>query len=296
MRIFSFVLGVMMAVQCVPAFAATHDLSKSARSFDFSNDSSNGLVQKAWASLASSDLEATEAYVHKTDQYYASKAKEMQSRLQDYASGSKENIFKYWALNDVGTAWFILGEAYRMSGNKEEAIRSFNKVISDFSYSQCWDIKGWFWKPAQAAKEKIAMIQSGLNLDFGDYTSSTLVQKAWASLATNDLKGVEAYVNKTDDLYASKAKEMQGSLLDYASGNNDEIFKYWALNDVGTAWFILGEAYRNAGQNENATRAYNKVINEFSFAQCWDPQGWFWNPMEAAQQKLMQVGINPVSI
>jgi len=286
MKILGVVLSCLLVVNFVPAFAAT------GRSFDFNDESSNALVQKAWGSLAAKDLEAVEAYAAKTNEIYANKAKAMQISLQDYASGSNAQIFKYWALNDVSTAWFILGKAYRNAGKKDEAIKAFNMVINSFSYGQCWDTKGWFWKPAQAAKEEIAMIQSGSNLDFGDYTSSTLVQKAWASLAAKDLKSVEAYVNKADEFYSSKAKEMQAGLQTFATGTNEQIFKYWALNDVGTAWFILGEAYGNAGKKEQATQAYNKVINEYSFAQCWDTHGWFWNPTEAAQQKLVELGIN----
>jgi len=134
--------------------------------------------------------------------------------------------------------------------------------------------------------------KSGSKLDFGDYTSTTLAQKAWGSLAAKDLKAVEVYVNKADELYAKKAKEMQMGLKDYASGDNKNIFKYWALNDVGTAWFILGQAYQDAGKKEQATQAYKKVVNEYSFAQCWDPKGWFWKPSEAAQKKLAELGVS----
>jgi hypothetical protein len=28
------------------------------------------------------------------------------------------------------------------------------------------------------------------------------------------------------------------------------------------------------------------LIDEFSYAQCWDPQGWFWKPAEAAAEKV----------
>jgi len=44
------------------------------------------------------------------------------------------------------------------------------------------------------------MMASGLNLDFGDYKSNTLIQKAWAALAANDLNAVTAYVNKASEL------------------------------------------------------------------------------------------------
>ena len=80
-----------------------------------------------------------------------------------------------------------------------------------------------------------------------------------------------------------------GSLKEYAWESKDKIFSYWALNDVGTALFILGEAYQNAGKKEDATKAYKRVINEFSYSQCWDTNGWFWKPAEAAQQKLAEL-------
>ena len=95
-----------------------------------------------------------------------------------------------------------------------------------------------------------------------------------------------AYVNKCIDLYSPNAKEMQDSLTEYPWESKEEIFSYWALNDVGTCLFIKGEAFRNAGQKEEAQEAFKKLVDEYYYAQCWDPQGWFWKPAEAAQQKL----------
>ena len=130
------------------------------------------------------------------------------------------------------------------------------------------------------------------NFDLNDESSSALVQKAWSSLKAKDLEAVEAYVNKTDKFYSVKARAMQASLQTYATGSNEKIFKYWALNDVGTAWFILGQAYQNAGKDQQAAKAYNKVIKDYSFAQCWDPHGFFWNPTEAAQQRLADLNVS----
>ena len=85
----------------------------------------------------------------------------MEASLKDYASGTNDQIFKYWALNDVGTAYFIQGEAYRAAGMNKEAIAAYKKVISDYSYSQCWDIGGWFWKPAEGAKPRLDFLLTG---------------------------------------------------------------------------------------------------------------------------------------
>jgi len=244
------------------------------------------LVTKAWGALAQNDIESVLAYTNKCISLYGAQAGKMQAGLKDYASGSNDAIFKNWALNDIATSYFIQGEAYRAANMKDEAKEAYNKVLNDYSFGQTWDPKGWFWKPAEAAKEKLDMMAAGVNWDFGDHASSTLVQKAWAALAANDLKAVEAYANKTVQLYAGKAKEMQASLKEYPWESKEKTLSYWALNDVGTALFILGEAYQNAGKKDAATSAYKRVINEFFYAQCWDPGGWFWKPSEAAQQKL----------
>ncbi len=253
---------------------------------NFGDYRSTTLATKAWAALAQKDIESVLAYTNKCISLYAAQAAKMQAGMKDYASGSNDAIFKNWALNDVATCYFIQGEAYRAANMKDEAKEAYNKVVKDYSFGQTWDTKGWFWKPADAAKEKLDMMAAGVNWDFGDYTSSTLVQKAWAALAANDLKAVEAYANKAVQLYAGKAKEMQASLKEYPWESKEKILSYWALNDVGSALFILGEAYQNAGKKEDAAKAYKRVINEFFYAQCWDPGGWFWKPSEGAQQKL----------
>jgi len=256
---------------------------------NFGDYRSSTLVGKAWAALAQNDIESVLAYTNKCISLYAAQAVKMQAGLKDYATGSNDDIFKYWALNDVATSYYIQGEAYRAANMKDEAKEAYNKILQDYSFGQTWDTKGWFWKPAEAAKEKLDMIASGANYDFGDYSSSTLVQKAWAALAANDLKSVQVYANKTIDLYAGKAKEMQASLKEYAWESKEKTMSYWALNDVGTALFILGEAYQNAGKKDDAVKAYKRVINEFFYAQCWDTGGWFWKPSEAAQQKLAEL-------
>ena len=122
--------------------------------------------------------------------------------------------------------------------------------------------------------------------NFGDYRSSTLVTKGWEALAANDIEAVLAYTNKCIELYAGQAKKMQESLNEYPAGDDQKIFGFWALNDVATAYYIQGETYRKAGMNEEAKEAYQKVINEYKFGQCWDTQGWFWKPAEAAAEKL----------
>jgi tetratricopeptide (TPR) repeat protein len=262
---------------------------RQALAYNFGDYRSSTLASKAWEALANDDLEAVLAYTNKCLELYGEQGQKMQASLTDYPTGSNDDIFAYWALNDCATVLFIQGEAYRKAKMNDEAVKAYKELIDKYSYGQCWDPKGWFWKPAEAAKEKIAMIESGSDLDFGDYTSQTLTVKAWQALADKDLDAVLAYTNKCLELYEEKAKEMQASLTEYPWESKDKIFSYWALNDVGTCLFIQGEAYSNAGKIDEAKAAYKKLVDDYYFAQCWDPKGWFWKPAEAAQQKLEEL-------
>ncbi|HQO57773.1 MAG TPA: tetratricopeptide repeat protein [Candidatus Omnitrophota bacterium] len=267
-------VGVSLAIP-VPAAA-----------YNFGDYRSVTLITNAWQALGENDLEAVLAYTNKCVELYAEQAKKMQASLTAYPTGTNDEIFSYWALNDIATGLFIQGEAYRKAKMTDEAVKAYQTVVDEYTYGQCWDPKGWFWKPAEASKEKIAMIESGSNLDFGDYTSMTLTVKGWEALANKDLDSVIAYTNKCLELYEAKAKEMQESMTEYAWESKDKIFSYWALNDVGTCLFIRGEAYLNAGNKEEAKKNFKKLVDDYYFSQCWDPKGWFWKPAEGAQQKL----------
>lgn len=123
--------------------------------------------------------------------------------------------------------------------------------------------------------------------NYGDFSSQTLVAKAWEALNSNNLDAVLAYTNKCLELYEEEAKTMQASLSDFPRGSKEEIItQWWALNDVATALYIQAEAYNKAGKAEEAKEVYSKVISEFTFGQCLGEEGWFWKPSEAAKEKL----------
>ena len=265
-------------------------LPTSASAYNFGDFRSETLATKAWGALAEGDIEAVLAYTNKCLELYTEQAAGMQKSLTGYASGSNDEIFSYWALNDVATSLFIKGEAYRKVNMKDEALEAYQRIINEFSYGQTWDPNGWFWKPAEAAKEKVAMIKSGSNLDFGDYTSSFMTTQAWKALDASDYESVMTYANKVIEMYSDQAKKMQSSLTEYPWESKDKIFSYWALNDVGTSLYIKGEALKRQGNSAEAKEAFSDLVDEYFFAQCWDPKGWFWKPAEAAQQELDDLG------
>jgi len=284
------VLAVMLCVLSV-AFICPGVAS----AYDFGNFTSSTLVTKAWGALAQNDLEAVLAYTNKCVELYAEQAQKMEEELKDYVAydpndpATKDKVFSYWALNDVATALYVQGEGYRKNNMKDEAKAVYIKVIESYTFGQAWDLQGWFWKPAEAAKDKLKILDSGLDIDYGNYSTSYLVGQAWNALNNNSLDAVMIYVDKLLEMYEAKAKEMQASLKEYPWESKEKIMSFWALNDVGTGLYVKGEAYKNAGKIKEAKEAYQKLVDEFSYAQCWDPQGWFWKPAEVAQQRIAEL-------
>ena len=123
--------------------------------------------------------------------------------------------------------------------------------------------------------------------DFGDYTSQTLTVKAWEALGKNDTRGVELYTKKWIELYEAEAKKQQASLTEFAP--KDKAFNYWALNDVATCYFILGDSLLTQKRYPEAKAALERVVNDFGYAQCWDPKGWFWKVAVASRGRLNKI-------
>ncbi len=121
--------------------------------------------------------------------------------------------------------------------------------------------------------------------DFGDFSSSTLTTKAWNGLNAKDQKAAQLYANKCIETYQKQALEMQKALTEPTTVK-EETEKLWALNDVGTSYFILGQSLEAQGKTKEALAAYKYLTDNLAFAQCWDAKGWFWKPADAAREKV----------
>ena len=81
------------------------------------------------------------------------------------------------------------------------------------------------------------------SLDFGDQSSATITGKAWEALAAKNYDNAVAYAKKCVELYEKQAVEMQKDLKEPVGPDDHEaVFKKWALNDVGTCLYIMGQA------------------------------------------------------
>lgn len=134
------------------------------------------------------------------------------------------------------------------------------------------------------------MLNTAMSQDFGDHKSSTLTTKAWEELAKGNSDLAITYANKCIELYMVQAEKMQKSLEDFT--DQEDTPKYWALNDVGTCFFIKAQALIKKGKKKEAVAAFKKLTEKVKYAQCWDQNGWFWKPSEAAKEKMVEMELD----
>ena len=126
--------------------------------------------------------------------------------------------------------------------------------------------------------------QAAEGLDYGDYSSMTLQVKAWDALGEGRYEDAVKYTEKCAELYEEKARQMQAELS--AKPAPEKVNDYWALNDVGTTYYIRGEALTKLRKYSEALAAYKVVKDELYYSQAWDPKGWYWSPSDAAYPKV----------
>lgn len=250
--------------------------------YDFKDYSSLTLTTKGWTALKEKDSKGVELYAKKCIYLYEEKATEMKSSLTAFPAKGTESAA--WAVNDVATAYYMLGDRYLQDG-KDDLAKAMLQKAAQLGFAVCWDPKGWHWKVAEVAQDKLD--NYGTKYDYEDYRSVTLTGKAWKALEEGDYKGVELYTKKVIYLYGEKATEMQAGLKECAKGTFAPY--YWALNDVATAYYILGQSYQKQGDAAKAKEMFNTIVNQYSYAQCWDPRGWYWKVAKVSQEKVAAI-------
>ena len=115
-------------------------------------------------------------------------------------------------------------------------------------------------------------------------SSKSLVEEAWQALGTRDYGLLDEIVRQCVTHYKDEAREQQASLSDFPE--KDKIEFYGSLNDVATCMFVEMEGLVRQEKQEEAKDLCRKIIKDYSFAQAWDPRGWYWSVPEKAQATL----------
>ena len=118
--------------------------------------------------------------------------------------------------------------------------------------------------------------------------SASLTACAWAELEGNPDAAIEC-AQQCIDMFEDEAVKQQDELAEapplgqVSEEQKEAIFSNWALNDVGTCYFIVGQALAKLGRVDDAKVAYQGA-ERFPYARTWAPsgKGSFWSPAEAA--------------
>jgi tetratricopeptide (TPR) repeat protein len=241
---------------------------------------SKALTASAWASLDAKQYDEAMLYANLCIQQFEDEAVRQQEKL------TKEpgiDITALASLNDVATCYFIKGMIWKGQNEVKTAADIFQHVAETYPGAQCWDPRGWYWKVAESARDKILEIQK--QIDFGDYSSEFLSKQAEASYKAGDYDKTLIYADKCIASFSELAKKQQESLIDFPQG--DARKSYWALNGVARSLFFRGKALNRLGKKEEAQKQFQIIIDSYSYAQ--SENGTWWRVAEAAKHQIFGI-------
>jgi beta-glucuronidase len=126
-------------------------------------------------------------------------------------------------------------------------------------------------------------------------SSGELINKCWQAHGKKDIENTFKYTHELIELYKDEADKQQASLTALPKAKS-EILEVAALNDVATAYFIQAESYMRQEKLEEARKIFELIIEKYSFAQAWDPRGWYWSLKIAAEQSIKKLNGESIEV
>ncbi|MBN2317124.1 MAG: hypothetical protein JXM79_24575 [Sedimentisphaerales bacterium] len=218
--------------------------------------------------------------------------------------------------NTTATCRYLQGDCWRRLGEFERS----RTILADVNDSPKY--LGTYWLSEKRKKIPVQpQCKVALRLitekdtcrfprDSNDYTTL-----AWKYLEKEKPDTARFIAMCCIDRFGSMAEKQQAThrqeyetkrpTLDEDPKKNETVLeKYWALYDVGTCFFILGQACEQkadlVAEKKNVTEAcafykdanmnYDIVIQKFPDAQCFDPSGpWYWSVKDGAEERSNRI-------
>ena len=126
------------------------------------------LTNQAWEAFENDDHERAIGYAQRCINEFFGGAERKQLQLEkenaalpptgSVSEQERNAISELGLLNDVATCLFIKGRCEEALEHKEEAIKAY-QAASKYTYARCWDPKGWFWSPSEAALDRLSVLK-----------------------------------------------------------------------------------------------------------------------------------------
>jgi hypothetical protein len=126
---------------------------------------------------------------------------------------------------------------------------------------------------------------------------------AWMSYRTNQFLVAISNANLCIEQFEVQAEQVQNDMLRTNAtmppvgrvGTNlfTTIAAEGPLNDVATCYFIIGESKKQLVHRDGVTMGEARNAYErakfFTYARCWDTNGYFWSVADAANARLKRL-------
>ena len=132
---------------------------RTTQEYDFGDEGPDTITTKAWESLNAKDEKGVLLFTDKCIELYEDEAKSQAVNLIEFPKGSTIDTFKI--MNDVAACYFIRGEFFKYNKNWSGATQAYQTLIDYFPFAKYWDPRGWYWNPAEIAKDEIRKISEG---------------------------------------------------------------------------------------------------------------------------------------
>ncbi|MCR4337466.1 MAG: tetratricopeptide repeat protein [Candidatus Omnitrophica bacterium] len=289
--------------------------------------SSEEFVRLAWEASSQGNLERLKELAEQCLKLYGEAAKAQQTQLVGFPERGKEK--DYQALNDVATVLFIKAEALMNYGKTEEAIALFQQIIAEYSWSQAWDPRGWYWSVKDKSQASVDVMTGKVEepdegeapvrlktlphlqtpgtqkivdyTQFGDFSNvGTPEYKYHISNPRGlaDAVGEGIYPNTAavlkDPAYKKAQEEgrLEGSHWDFVRSDDLEAaFFKWATSSEpwGVKLFYIGMIFEKAQMYTEAIKAYHALVVHFPNAVAWTYWQTPWYPAQAAISKIKHI-------
>ena len=232
-------------------------------------NTSQTFIQQAWGAYNAKNFGVA---IERADRCVA--AFDLQARSQQDSLKAPipiKEINQYWQLNDVATAKYIKGRVWAETGKIEEAKEILNDVVKNYEYAMAYDPKGWYWSVSDAARSLANDLHAGRAAMDG--ASNVLRNHAHDLFEGKDFVSTIIYADKCIRSYGESALMQQKELTKYPEPKH--IQRYWALNDVGTCYYLAGLANAALGDRQKATERFNYIKENLPYASMWDSKGGY---------------------
>lgn len=215
-----------------------------------------------------------------------------------------------------GTCYFLKGDCQRQSGKFKEAEVTFQTVIADYN-NAVWpdpNVRGGYVpvRPQVDVGLRLVAEQDRCRFpeDSNGYTTlawkyldkerfDTAIFFAWECIRRFRTDAVEQQKH-----HRAEYKENLPKLWPDPKKNEGILQRYWALYDVGTCCFVVGQAYEYQADGavkrgdvqetrrlyEKAIRQYEVVVTNYPAAQCFDARGpWYWSVKKGAEERVNRI-------